>query len=63
MHSEGTKLESFYHSQCCTISYIAAHISERSREKALPKEQKVQAADVTHQDQLEKVPLENILVK
>ena len=63
MHSEGTKLESSYHSQCCTISYIVARISERSREKALPREQKVQADDATRHDQLVKVPLENILVK
>lgn len=63
MHSEATKLESSYHSQCCTISYTVAHISERSRETVLPREQKVQAEDATRRDPLTKAPLENVVVK
>ena len=63
MHSGGTKPESSYHSQCYTESYTITHISEGSREKVLPREQRVQADAVTRHDQLAKVPLENMLMK
>lgn len=43
--------------------YTVAHISERSRETVLPREQKVQAEDATRRDLLTKVPLENVVVK
>lgn len=54
-----TKLESFCPHY--TVNYTVSFVSERPREKVLPREQKEQGGDATHHNQLEKTPLKTFI--